>query len=70
LKGGYCEREQLSRNAPNLPFPSVRFFHVRSEQAPGFEENVDSGFGERNAVVTRPTHKVRPMLLCVTDESG
>jgi hypothetical protein len=42
---------------------------VRSEQAPGFQKNVDPAFGERNAVVTTPTHKVPPKQLYVTDES-
>jgi hypothetical protein len=54
----------------NLPFSSVSvFFRVRSEQAPGFEKNVDPGFGERNAVVRTPTHKVPPDELYLADES-
>jgi hypothetical protein len=54
----------------NLPFSSVSvFFRVRSEQAPGLQKNVDPGFGERNAVVATPTHKVAPKELYVTDES-
>jgi hypothetical protein len=63
--------EQLLRTTQNLPFPSVSvFFHVRSEQAPGFQKNVALGFGERNRVVARPTHKPQPTQLCVTHELG
>ena len=54
----------------NLRFSSVSvFFRVRSEQAPGFQKNLDSGFGERNVVVTRTTHRVEPMPIYVSDES-
>jgi hypothetical protein len=54
----------------NLRFSSASvFFRVRSEQAPGFQKNVDSGFGERNLVVTRPTQEVEPIAVYVSDES-